>query len=253
LLVAVYVGVGPDSDGCVLVKLLRMVIARTFDRRPSIDRRRFRYQMAALPAVADLVISSYSWRYVQLDQGAEGACVLFDVTMEAAARPRPFFGDPVHDPPDVRSLNQRALSDYWETQLSDEFADTPPEEGTSLNAGMHTGMRRGYWGGFMWADPSDAEHAALQTLAALRHGPVCFACDWYTGMDKADANGYLRDTGAIRGGHSPLLTAVSARRMAAFTPNSWGGEGQGWFDLPTLTRLFERGAEAAIPSARRLA
>ena len=219
---------------------------RVFDRIPSPASRSADYPMRAI--TDGQPIRSYSWRYVQLDQGSEGARVAFDSTMEAAARPRPYFGDPVNDAPDVGELNGYALTVYEKCR---EFDGHKYASGATQLSGMRVGVALGFWKGYRWATGTPAEKAR-DVLVAVRYGPVCFAADWHKGMDRADADGYLYPTGAVRGGHSFLLTAVSAKRFAVWTPNSWGGSGQGWLRYGGLITLFEGGAEAAIPTGRLL-
>jgi hypothetical protein len=219
---------------------------RVFDRIPSPPSRSADYPMRTL--TEGKPIRSYSHRYVQLDQGREGACVAFDSTMEAAARPRPFYGDPVRNPPDIATLNGYALEMY---ELCRDFDQRRYPEGATQLSGMRVGVKLGFWKGYRWATGTPAEQAR-DVMVAIRLGPVCFASDWHQGMDRRDPDGFLQPTGTVRGGHSYLLSAVSAPGMWVWTPNSWGGAGQGRISYNGLVTLFDGGAEAAIPDVRLL-
>lgn len=223
---------------------------RTFDRIPSPPSRSAEYPMALL--TDGQPVRPYTWQTVQLDQGHEGACVAFDSTMEAAARPRPYFGDPIHHPPDIPALNAYALGMY---ELCREHDQHRYPSGATQLSGMKVGIDLGYWKAYYWATGTPTEQAR-QTLVAIRKGPVCFAADWHTGMDHRTPDGYLEPTGAIRGGHSFLLASVGwdhgLGEFYAWTPNSWGGHGQGRLTETSITTLFANGAEAAIPTNRLL-
>jgi hypothetical protein len=216
-----------------------------FDRIPQFDPRSREYPVRALlPAKPP---RSYTWRHVQLDQGNEGACVGFACTMEAAARPKPVFGDPVRHPPDLHQLTTAARDHYRAAQRIDPW---PGEayEGTSVLAGMKVGVDRGYWDEYRWAlGPGPAAAANDVILAVGYAGPVVMGTWWWSGM----SGEYLRPTGHKLGGHAYLLTSYSKRRDAVWTPNSWGGAGQGWITRADLAALLADDGEAAIPVQRR--
>src|SRR3954468_14566520 len=83
---------------------------RRLDRLPSLNERRLaKYPLRPLLATVAQKPRAYTWAYVQLDQGNEGACTGFDETTEAAARPKPFFGDPVRKPPRIVDVEREAM------------------------------------------------------------------------------------------------------------------------------------------------
>lgn len=224
-----------------------MTVDRTFDRIPSPVSRSAAYPL--LSVLPNLIVRSYSWRYVQLDQGREGACVAFDTTMEAAARPKTFYGDPVKNPPNVDELNRIALTVYERCRVHDNHRFG---SGATQLAGMKAGVDFGFWKGYLWATGTP-EQKALQTMVAIRLGPVCFASDWHEGMSWPTTPGVLEPTGPTLGGHSYLLSRVDAKKGTVWTPNSWGGSGQGELSHASLVTLFANGAEAGFPVWRRLA
>jgi hypothetical protein len=228
-------------------------VDRTFDRKVSYDDRSLGYGIRTL--LGAVPARSYSWRYVQLDQGPDGACTGFSATMEAAARPKPVFGDPVRKEfaeSDVASLNTVGRQVYREAQKIDEW---PGEsyEGSSVLAAAKVGRARGWWGEYRWALGPGAAAAADDVMRTVgRFGPVMMGSWWYAGMMDAGADGFLRVAGSRLGGHAYLLTAYNARRDAVWTPNSWGGQGQGWLTRADLTRLLGEDGEACVAVNRKL-
>lgn len=220
------------------------------DRRIEFDPRSRAFPISAV--LPDKPLRSYTWRHVQLDQGQEGACVGFAVTMEAAARPKPFFGDPVRQPPDPIVINGIARQNYLAAQYEDRFEDTPPAEGTSVLAGMKIGKKVGYWDEYRWSLGPGGAAAARDVALSILSGPVVMGSWWWTGMFQADGNGYLNLTGQREGGHAWLITSYNVKRNAFWTPNSWGGAGQGWIRFDDLAALLSDNGEAAIPTIRKI-
>lgn len=90
-----------------------------------------------------------------------------------------------------------AITAYDYAQSVDEWSDTPPEEGTSVQAGakamVHDGALKD---GYLWA----------RTLSELvtwlgNYGTAVVGTLWYDGMFDPDGNGFVRPTGGIAGGH----------------------------------------------------
>jgi hypothetical protein len=225
---------------------------RTFDTLPSLNERRLQLFPLA-DVLEDRPLRSYTWRHVQTDQGREGACVGHGVTQEAAARPKPVFGDPLRDPPNPAVVNAKAYDAYLWAQLHDEYPSTPPQAGSSVDAGMRYGLEQGWWREFRWAT------SAWEVAQAVAyHGPVVAGGWWRSGMDRPDADGMMSYSGNKRGGHCFLFTRVRRERSspaspaAVWTPNSWGGAGQGWLTLDDVDAFLADGGEAAIPMFRHL-
>ncbi len=226
---------------------------RTFDRVASFDERSLAYPVRLM--LGEKPVRSYSWRHVQLDQGTEGACTGFSATMEAAARPKPVFGDPVRkdfSAEEVAMLNAEASRVYKQAQRVDEW---PGEnyEGSSVLAAAKVGKARGWWSEYRWALGPGASLAADDVMRAVgRFGPVMMGSWWWSGMMRADGEGFLRATGSRVGGHAYLLTRYNRKRDAVWTPNSWGGAGQGWISRMDLTRLLDEDGEGCVPVVRHL-
>ena len=222
---------------------------RVLDRRVQFDEASKGYPIRTLIAPMKKP-RSYTWRHYVTDQGAQGACVGHGCVQEAAARPRPVFGDPVYNPASVADLERIARATYARAQRLDQWAGQEPTySGTSVLAGMKAGKEAGWWSGYRWALGPGPEAAAQDVILSLGyHGPVIMGTAWRSGMWQADSDGYLRATGADEGGHCYLLAAYSARRDAVWTPNSWGGDGQGWITRADLVSLLAADGEACLPT-----
>jgi hypothetical protein len=225
---------------------------RIFDRAIRFDKKSVEYPIRAL-LPANKEPRTKSWAYVQLDQGKEGACAGFSATMEAAARPVPVFGSPIFYKSfkkSVEPVNQVALEIYHRAKELDEWAGED-YSGTSVLGAVKAGTEKGWWKEYRWALGPGAEAAAQDVIMSLSyHGPVMMGTYWYAGMYDADANGYLNATGKKVGGHAWLLTAYDKEKDAVWTPNSWGGAGQGWITRADLVKLLANDGEACIPVLR---
>ena len=223
-----------------------------FDRIPSIDPRNSLYPMRTTHVTRPL--RSYTWRHAQLDQGNEGACTGFAATMEAAARPVMVFGyvwELNDDPAKLRELNLVARQIYHDAQRLDDIPGVDYEGSTVLGA-MKAGQARGWWTGYRWATGSGVQMAADVAVAVAWSGPVIVGSAWFEGMlGDGTPNGLLLPTGEVLGGHAWLVNRYSLKRNAVWTPNSWGGQGQGWIRLEDLALLLARDGEAAVPVGRK--
>jgi hypothetical protein len=214
---------------------------RTFDRVPSFDPRSRAFPIRTL--LTSTTPRSYTWGCnVVLDQGPDGACVGFAWSHERAARPVA-----------VPTTYDDAFSLYKQAQLLDEWADTPPYEGTSVLAGAKVAMGRAWLREFRWC------FGLNDVLAAVsRHGPVVLGVNWYTGMLDTDDRGFIHVEGDVVGGHAILARGVSVSQRTVLLHQSWspswGGTRWGpgtclisWDDLERL--LYEQG-EACAPVLR---
>lgn len=224
---------------------------RVLDRKVHFDERSKNYPIRTL--IRDKDPRSKTWAFVQLDQGQEGACTGFSTTMEAAASPVPVFGSPIkykYFGASVEPINQVARDVYHRARQLDEW---PGEdyEGSSVLGAVKAGAERGWWTEYRWALGPRAEAAAQDVILSLSwHGPVIMGTNWYEGMFNADVDGYLRVAGKVAGGHAWLLTRYSKKKDAVWTPNSWGGQGQGWITRDDLVKLLDADGEACIPVTR---
>jgi hypothetical protein len=223
---------------------------RTFDRAVKFDERSKGFPVRALlPSKAP---RSYTWRHLQLDQGTEGACTGFSATTEAAARPKPVFGDPripstIAKTPQIEQIARQV---YHRARQLDEW---PGEdyEGSSVLGATKAGQELGWWTRYHWALGPGPEAAANDVIMSLGYrGPVMLGTNWYESMMVPRGDGYLAVAGRVAGGHAWLATAYSKTRDAIWTPNSWGGQGQGWIHRSDLVRLLAEDGEACIPDTR---
>jgi hypothetical protein len=171
--------------------------------------------------------------------------------MEAAARPKPVWGAPTKITPLQRAeIEVYAKNVYYENRRTDEW---PGEayDGSSVAAAMATGKRHSWWDAYVWASTTSPATAAQEVCLALGQGPVVMGSDWLSGME-ADDTGFFRISGTLLGGHCYLLTSYNRKSDSVWTPNSWGGAGQGRISRAGLVTLFERGADAAFPVHRNL-
>ena len=171
---------------------------RTFDRRVEYDERSRAYPVRAL--LVEKPLRSYTWGVpVRLDQGSEGACVGFSWTQELAARPK------TH----ALVTNGVARSVYQEAQLLDEWADTPPEEGTSVIAGARRMKERGYLGEYRWCFSLRDLQLTVGYL-----GPVVLGVWWWSDMMDPGADGFIHRTGSRVGGHAILCNGYSVTKQS---------------------------------------
>lgn len=162
--------------------------------------------------------SQFWYAPLVLDQGPDGSCVGHGWIHLINASPV------IH-----RYDHEIALDVYHRAQLLDEFADTPPEEGTSVRAGGKAVKEKGYIKTFAYAKTIDEMSQWI-----LNYGPVCIGVDWWTGMDNPNkANGFtIKPTGAVRGGHCVCVDGVNLNglptdyfRILNSWSASWGDRG----------------------------
>lgn len=197
-----------------------------------------------------------TWRQFY-DQGREGACVGYSVSQMMSI------------------LNRRRYDARWlwnEAKKIDEWTDTNPGDsnGTSVRAAMDVlrtqGHSRFHRGKFKPVEFSEGifENRWATNVDELRtciaEGiPVVLGTNWYTRFDKPTPVGkeyWLAqegdDLGGTRGGHAYLLNAVSDRRQAFRTPNTWGldwpttGQPGAWIPFSAIQRLINEDGEATL-------
>lgn len=175
------------------------------------------------------------WWWKQHNQGQEGSCVGFGCSSMMS----------------ITNHLQRKLTtgqnityrydSHWlydEAQLVDEWLETPPEEGTSVNAGAQILKAKGHrrvqagWPGppllmhgisaYRWAGNHDEVRAAIYAGLAVAIGVT-----WYENFDEPQIYKNERwiglgDLGWVRGGHCLSIYKMSDRRKAFGLMNSWG-------------------------------
>lgn len=175
---------------------------------------------------------------LQLNQGNEGACVGFGTTGVINAEP------------EVHSFTDEFAFDlYHLAQTMDEW---PGEnyEGTSIRAGAKAGQSKGFFSNYAFTNR--VEDLAIYLL---NHGASTIGVDWYTGMDRVDADGFIHPLGSIRGGHCVVIDGVVWHLPGEVDRfrirNSWGGDwglnGRCRISAADLQQLFDAGGTACMP------
>lgn len=195
--------------------LLKDGTTETTDRR--LDRIPFHDPRSRAFGVADVLPSrsvkprvwDLRWR---LNQGQQGACVLFGLTHNRVASPRPR-----RLAQNAQGLEAFAFAAYRRAQQLDEWpGEEPAYSGTSLLAGAKALQETGALGEYRWALGSSESSYIDDVLGALTHlGPVVFATSWLSGMMDTDRFGVLRVQGAEDGGHGYCIRGwhADARRV----------------------------------------
>lgn len=222
---------------------------RTFDRIKVVDLRSLSYPVRSTFTVTERVPRSFTWRApLVLDQGSEGACVGFGWAHELSARPSMVTG----------VTDDLGRSIYHKAQVVDPW---PGEdyEGTSVQAGAAVLQRSGFFAEYRWC------MNILDVVLTLGYkGPVVIGVDWYEGMWDTDADGFIRPTGMIMGGHCVMLNKVKVIKDAAGKLDhlrsyvqgvnswgpTWGVNGAFRIALIDLAVLFS-GGDFCVPITRR--
>lgn len=177
-----------------------MIEAHGLGRKPSPpDNRDYRLATYLHPRLG--VTQMYWGRGPVLDQGSSGHCVGFG------------FADwgntlPVDD--NYQDADGDAI--YYECKVIDR--EPQQEDGTYVRTGAKAMKKRGRLSAYAFGSLSDAK------TFLLNHGPVVFGIDWYDGMFTPDAQGVVRPTGNVAGGHG--ITAYGADATYCYLQNSWG-------------------------------
>lgn len=129
---------------------------------------------------------------------------------------------------------------YKEAQKED---DIPGEfyEGTTVRGGAQALQKgKGLISNYYWADSVDDI-----ILALLELGPVTVGTNWYKGMSNPDAEGMLKVTGALEGGHAYVLNGVDTVKGIFRMKNSWGRlwgkEGRAFIKISDFAKLMPNG------------
>ena len=169
-------------------------------------------------------------------------------------------------------LNRKRYDARWlwnKAKEVDEWEDTNPgdDNGTSVRAAMDIlrdlGHSRWYRGQSREASPSEGIEVNrwATTVDELRTSiangvPVVMGTNWYSGFDIPVQKGRdwwigTGDLGRVRGGHAYMLNAVSDKRQAFRTPNSWGNTWpRCWISYEVVQRLIDEYGEATLITDR---
>ena len=220
-------------------------------------------QLAAAPAGTEKSLG-LPWWWKQHDQGNEGACVGFGSSAMMSITnhyQRLRQGQDVTYRYDARFL-------YTEAQAVDEWAETPPEEGTSVRASCqilhqsgHKRVQNGVVGpqllahgisAYRWAETIDEMRAAIYAGLAISIG-----VNWYSAFDNVGLKdgerwvGIWGSLGGVRGGHCVCIYRMSDRRQAFMFMNSWGAAYPPvWLSYTVMERLLSEVGEAAVITDR---
>lgn len=131
---------------------------------------------------------------------------------------------------------------YNECQSRDPWAATP-HDGTSTEMALKLLKEKGSITGYRWLSGGD------QVIEWLDwYSPCIIGINWYDGMFYPDANGFIKPSGTVAGGHAIRLVQHSISRKAVRVVNSWGtGWGQGgraWISEDDLKSLLAEDGEA---------
>lgn len=212
---------------------------RTFDWKPRFDDRSNNFLIRN--AAPELKKRNWSWkRTLWLDQGSEGACTGFGLSHNLGTTPRRR----------VNIDNEFARRRYQRAQQEDEWAGED-YEGSSVLGAQKAAQKDGLILGYSWA----------KTLDEILHGvgyvaPMEAGINWYAGMDHPSAEGIIRVTGSLRGGHALQIGATDIKRGLARLDNSWGKDwaqnGSVWLPFEDLGRLLSEDGEFALPRKAKL-
>lgn len=134
--------------------------------------------------------------------------------------------------------------------LSDGYYP-PTDTGSSGLAVAKAAKQEGMIGSYSHAFDMDA------ALAALQAGPVITGVAWYEGFDTPDANGLVKISGQIRGGHEIVARgyepAPSPDDSLILLDNSWGtaygDNGHFYWTVATWKQLLAQQGDVTILGA----
>jgi hypothetical protein len=141
---------------------------------------------------------------IQLDQGQTGHCVGFGWAGWVDAMP--VEGN-------YQNADGHAL--YYECKVID--GEPLAENGSTVRSGPLALRNRGRLAAFAFA----ASTAEIDTWIN-NQGPVVVGTSWTNDMFNPDANGFVKPTGAVAGGHCYLMLEKVDAQDAYVFQNSWG-------------------------------
>jgi hypothetical protein len=215
--------------------------------------------MLAQTPQAAMVVSRRNqlWPYFDqpLDQGDTGTCVHFGWRYWMATAP--IIQSDIGEFPLHYEIYDAAIQiDEW----PDNDDDTERQFGTSVRAGAKVLQDWGYLGTYHWAWDIESTAnwlAGIDAEGRFVGGPVVIGVNWYYGMFRTDAEGFLRvnPTDRVAGGHCVCLTGWNEKRGFAYGINSWSAQWgkKGRFYIPgeLLDRLIREDGEVCTSSEIR--
>lgn len=200
------------------------------------------------------------WWWKQWDQGNEGACVGFGESAMMAITNRMQRYSTTGTWVTYRYAGRWL---YDEAQLVDPWSDTPPEEGTTLDAGArvlkaqgHRRVQNGKIGpvllengisAYRWAQNHDEIRAALWDNLAVAIGINWYHAFWAPYMLDGERWIDIPQGNKVDGGHCICIYRMSDRRDAFCLMNSWGADYPPvWVGYDTVNRLLSEDGEAVV-------
>jgi hypothetical protein len=160
---------------------------------------------------------STPWKRARvLDQGQTGTCVGHGWRGWFENEPT-FHG--ASDGPDAFTIYRRAV--LLDELLDNDSDATAPQDqlqsGSTVRAGAKAMQEAGLIGSYVWA--SMAKQIA-DYVTRMDGSPVVVGTNWYRGMFRPDAQGRVKMTGGVAGGHCWVVNWWDGRLFQCYT--SWG-------------------------------
>lgn len=183
------------------------------------------------------MVEDYIARYYRvgppLDQKREGACTGFGVQNFLNAAPLMSNGTNA----DAQKLYYRARQiDEWEGEDYD---------GSSVSAATRAAMELGKVSEWGYLDT----HAACCKWILDNRGGLIYGMNWYEGMYTPNAEGYIRPTGKMVGGHC-LYERGCSKWLDSRLYNSWGADwgyhGLAWMSKADKEYMWRTGQIEAV-------
>jgi len=182
------------------------------------------------PAPADNKDVIYTDVRNVLDQGDTGHCVGFGWAQ---------FGntDPVED----SYVDSDGHAIYYECKVID--GEPGAENGSYVRSGAKAMQNRNRISAYAFASSVKDIRTFIRT-----YGPVVVGTDWMNDMFTPDANGFLKPTGGVAGGHCYNLVGDLPSEKAFLMLNSWGSSwgdnGHAKITWQDFTKLLKAQGEA---------
>jgi hypothetical protein len=211
-----------------------------FGRLPSLDPRDRKYRVRVANLLAEIDPTAPTSKYwttgLILDQGVLPHCVEF--SGRQFLKTSPVRNDWRH--PSGWLYRECQKVDEWEGEY----------DGTSVRALFKTFKTLGIVDSYGWAF-TNAEVASW----LLIKGPMVLGTDWHEGMMETDADGFIRASGTILGGHAWCIVGTNSRmlcpdgslgahRLVNSWGRRWGQSGRAWISYRDTQMLLDAWGEA---------